>query len=456
MNDDDDLSKTMVIPNPGGRRKVGEVGQPAQSIPPQHGGPPHGQPPQHITQSANTYGNIGDASANMPRIETENILLSCADDILVLAGSLRTLEPNNTIEQLRRDIEALFAKLDKQLTDHSLPQEVTLTARYLLCCLIDELVLSTPWGLDSAWSHQTLLGKYHNETSGGEKFFLIANKLMEQPQRNIDLIELCYVCLSMGFRGKYRLSQTGENDIVQISQMLYQPITLYRPVVGDLSPAWQGISDDKPSLEKRVPPILFFMILAFICIAAYIAFLSNLHAKASPLYQKVEGIGWSDVVLQIKNNQAPEVKLPDVATQLRSRLSQSIADNKLVVDIKDGMLIVRLVSTQLFPSGSAKVNKNELPEVNVLVDTLNQYASSVIIVGHTDSTGRADSNWVISRKRATAVEAWLNTANTPPSQTLTRGVADTQPLVDDANSDFNQSLNRRVELILVVKDELAP
>lgn len=435
MNDDDDLSKTMVIPNPGGRRKT--TGS-------------EGYKPADV--AAATRHNYATDGLRNTAVEGENTLLVHASDLLILAGNLRTLEPNNTIEQLRRDIENLINKFDKTMSEKSVSQEIALTARYLLCCLIDELVLTTPWGIESSWSHQTLLGKYHNETSGGEKFFLIVNKLMEQPQRNIDLIELSYVCLSLGFRGKHRLTSTGENDVVQISHLLYQPISLYRPVGSDLSPAWQSESEEKSGFEKRFPPILFFLLLSFLCVVVYIALLSNLHAKSSPLYEKIEAIGWDNFVLQMTENKPVNISIEDIVIAIRNSLRSDIANGRVVVDTTDGMVIVRFVSTQLFPPGSTQVNPNELPEVNQLVQAILPFADAAVIVGHTDSTGRADSNWVISRKRAEAVEAWLNSATNVLNQTVTRGVADTQPLVTPSDPNFDQSLNRRVELILVLKD----
>ena len=442
MNDDDDLSKTMVIPNPGGRRKAATEVSPYKA--------PETPSPVSQNVSQSTQANI--------EVQGENKLLTYARDMLILAGNLRTLEPNNSVEQMRQDIENLFSQFDRQLAQDNVAEEIALTARYMLCCLTDELVLTTPWGLESSWSHQTLLGKYHNETSGGEKFFLIVNKLMEQPQRNIDLIELAYVCLSLGFRGKYRIVPTGENDIAQVSYLLYQPIILYRPQSGDLSPSWQGASDDRPSFEKRVSPALFFIILAFICVAAYIALLSNLHAKSSPLYEKIESIGWDNFVAQIAENPSQR-NLAGIGATISASLAESIAKQQVTVDVKDGMLIVRLVSTQLFPPSSTRVSTQELPNVNTLVSAIAPFADALVIVGHTDATGRADSNWVISRKRAEAVEAWLKTANTSNDsliqQTITRGVADTQPLVDESDSDADQSLNRRVELILMLKDNMA-
>ena len=198
MNDDD-LSKTLIIPNPGGRKKTdGPVFSQTMSSP--------------ITSNPQ--------SLHADYFEGENVILSSARNILILASNLRSLEPKNSIEQLRHDIEQLIVKFDQQLCSLNLRKEVVLTARYLICCLLDELILATPWGSDSIWSQQTLLGKYHNETSGGEKFFVIINKLIEQSQRNIDLIELSYVCLSAGFCGKYRISQQGENELIKMTPIM--------------------------------------------------------------------------------------------------------------------------------------------------------------------------------------------------------------------------------------------
>jgi len=46
------------------------------------------------------------------------------------------------------------------------------TSVYVLCSLLDETVLGTPWGSESVWAGQGLLIGFHNEAWGGEKFFL--------------------------------------------------------------------------------------------------------------------------------------------------------------------------------------------------------------------------------------------------------------------------------------------
>ena len=436
---DDSLSKTLIIPNPGGRRTSTDTNIPV----PRQGGGPGSQPP--IQQPPIV-------SSQISTLPSENIILSSCQEILTLASNIKSLEPANTIQQLRQDIDRLINKMDEQLKGANQHNEVILTARYLVCCLLDELVLSTPWGSEGTWGQQTLLSQYHNETWGGEKFFLIVGKLLEQPQKNIDLMELCYVCLSVGFCGKYKVSQDGERELLRISQTLLQKIESQRPIANELSPQWQGIGRIQKHTGKGVSLWIVLTALVLILVSVYVGFLSNLHARIEPVYQDLESVGWQDFVSTITQAQSQTLDVNQVAQQISQAMAKEIDNQLIAVDVRDNMLVIRLISTSLFRSGSSQVNEDALPDVNKLVNTIKEHAESVVVVGHTDSTGKAESNWVISRKRAEAIALWLAKANYQLNNTITRGVADTQPLLsEDSNSDYNRSMNRRVELILRLK-----
>ena len=54
---------------------------------------------------------------------------------------------------------------------------------------------------------------FHKEAQGGEKFFEILERLRAEPDRYIDLIELLYVCLALGYEGKYRARPSGQRRL---------------------------------------------------------------------------------------------------------------------------------------------------------------------------------------------------------------------------------------------------
>src|SRR4029078_12796290 len=93
-------------------------------------------------------------------------------------------------------------------------------ARYALCTLLDETAASTPWGGSGGWGKQTLLTMFHNETWGGEKFFLLLSKLAQNPAGNRDLLELLYICLALGFQGRYRGLDNGKAQLESVRERL--------------------------------------------------------------------------------------------------------------------------------------------------------------------------------------------------------------------------------------------
>ena len=90
--------------------------------------------------------------------------------------------------------------------------------------------------------------------------------------------------------------------------------------------------------------------------------------------------------------------------------------------------------------------------LNDLYDQLNIASGlQVEIFGHTDATGTADGNNVLSQARANAVKAWLqkeSPTNYPDSRfAQVQGKGQSEPIADN-NTESGRSKNRRVEIIM--------
>jgi len=112
-----------------------------------------------------------------------------------------------------------------------------MAARYVLCTVVDEAVVTTPWGNESEWSQMSLLSSFHNETFGGEKFFQLLDRLSKNPVKHLPMLELMYLCLSLGFEGKYRVQARGMLELEGIRDALYRQI---RQLRGDVRQATGG------------------------------------------------------------------------------------------------------------------------------------------------------------------------------------------------------------------------
>ena len=93
--------------------------------------------------------------------------------------------PENLYQQVVKDIQSI----EQLLKERNYESGMIVSFRYVLCTFIDEVALSHGWGTKSTWFQQSLLTYFHNETWGGEKVYILLDKLLAEPKRYIDLLE---------------------------------------------------------------------------------------------------------------------------------------------------------------------------------------------------------------------------------------------------------------------------
>ncbi|MRB67736.1 type VI secretion system protein TssL, partial [Bacillus thuringiensis] len=75
----------------------------------------------------------------------------------------------------------------------------------------------------------------------GEKFFQMLERMLKDPARFLEMLELVYICLSMGFEGRYRILEGGSRTLEQIRDSVYRTIRMQRgEYEQDLSVHWRG------------------------------------------------------------------------------------------------------------------------------------------------------------------------------------------------------------------------
>ncbi|WP_456295677.1 type IVB secretion system protein IcmH/DotU [Vibrio sp. AK197] len=121
-------------------------------------------------------------------------------------------------EQVAREIR----KGERKLNEMELDRASILVIRYCLCAAIDESVLRQEWGANSNWSQNSLLSEFHNETSGGDKFFIILERLKADPRKYRYVIEFLYLLLQLGFQGKYGREERGNEKLADIGNTIYR------------------------------------------------------------------------------------------------------------------------------------------------------------------------------------------------------------------------------------------
>ena len=153
-------------------------------------------------------------------------LLNCATELLGITMTLPRQGPPRDIGLFRQkllDSIAVFREKGMQLDYH--PNIIEKTC-YIFCAVLDEMILYTSWGDACQWENKSLLSSVFSQRNGGEVFFVLLEKSSQQPAKLIDFIELQYILLMLGFKGRFRYGD--ENELNQVKSDTYSLIHRYR------------------------------------------------------------------------------------------------------------------------------------------------------------------------------------------------------------------------------------
>ena len=131
-------------------------------------------------------------------------------------------QPN--LQTLKRKLVQTMDQQTRLLAEQGYENTHIMIVRYILSTFIDELLGTMDWDSGEAWANHSLLGHYYQETYGGEKFFQLLEQFMQEPGKYIQHMKLIYACLSLGYKGRYSLSENSDVQIEGIRQELYARI----------------------------------------------------------------------------------------------------------------------------------------------------------------------------------------------------------------------------------------
>ena len=417
----DDSDRTVIIPSPQGR------GQPApgrQAAPASVGDAP---PPTNV-------------SGLNPLLAAANPLL---DLVPQLRATLQHPDPMGLRDALVRDIKAF----ETRARAAGVAPEAIIGARYALCTMLDEVAASTPWG-SGVWAKQSLLVLFHNETWGGEKFFMLLSKLAQTPAQNRDLLELLYACLALGFEGRYRVIDGGRAQLEALRERLAQILRKERgEYERELSASWQPAAVKRHRFFAVVPLWAVFAGCGALLLLIYLTFSWKLNSGSDPVFAKIQQIRVTT------DPPKPVVRAPAPQPRLATFLAPEIQQGLVTVQDSVDRSVITIIGDGLFAKGSGTISDRYQPLIDRIGEELNKVPGLVKVTGHTDNqpirSVRFPSNWHLSQERARSVGNALAARMGGSGRISAEGRADSEPVAPN-DSEANRARNRRVEITLLV------
>lgn len=158
-----------------------------------------------------------------------NLLLECSASVFALTAKLRRTAMEGPLSDFREQITKSFDVLERMSFERQVGIPAVQNAKYALAAFVDETVLASENPGRMEWMSNPLQLEFFGEHLAGENFFQKLNQLRQGGEKNIDLLELYYTCLQLGFEGMYRMR--GLEALMALQVDLRSQIDGYRGVV---------------------------------------------------------------------------------------------------------------------------------------------------------------------------------------------------------------------------------
>lgn len=448
----DDTDRTVIRPNPGGRRTAATPAAKPASV--------EGQDPAG-------FASAPVASADQPVRSADksittgltgmNKLNESAATLFSLVSRIRNRAQHPDPEALRRSVVAEVRAFEARSLQAGVDPQQIKVARYAICATLDDVVLNTPWGGQSQWAQQSMVATFHRETVGGDRFYDLLARLEKDPANSIDLLEFMYMCLSLGFEGRLRVEQGGTDKHMSIRQGLARIIRAQRGDVDrDLSPHWQGVDQPHRVLSAWKPVWIALAAVAAMLTISFVSLSYLLSNRTEHL------IGQMSVLepggLATLDRRAPPVVVEPTPEQIDQyqRVTAFLKpeiDAGIVEVFQDARTItVRIKGQGMFRSASDALTPEFFSPLSRVAKALNDTKGPVIIAGHSDASPiksrRFKSNMQLSLARADSVRRKIATEMTDPKRLRAEGRSDKEPIATNETA-AGRATNRRIEILLV-------
>ncbi|MCX6151864.1 MAG: type IVB secretion system protein IcmH/DotU [Ignavibacteriales bacterium] len=137
-------------------------------------------------------------------------LSDVASDCLILILQLRATNNYGNANSIKTKVTEMFDDFERNGRSSGYENEKIQQAKFALVALLDETIISSSWDQKSEWLSEPLQLKLFDTFNAGEEFFNNINSLRQRTTGNKDVLEIYYLCLVLGFKGKYQL-QSPEN-----------------------------------------------------------------------------------------------------------------------------------------------------------------------------------------------------------------------------------------------------
>lgn len=219
---------------------------------------------------------------SLPSISPTIVSEVCAPALL-LGVRLRWQENSGDHEAMRRRMQEMLDRIEERLRDAGLAQSDVADVVFALVAFLDESIIRSEWEHKSEWRSSPMQFDRFGRDDAGEEFFTRLTALRAERAVRADVLQIYFLCLTLGFKGKYALKSQSEWESLR-AQVGAQLRRLDGRERSPLSPHGRA-GEELAAVVKEVPLWVFVVAGVAVAFALYLTFTALIASKLGALQQ---------------------------------------------------------------------------------------------------------------------------------------------------------------------------
>lgn len=210
----------------------------------------------------------------------------CTEFLLFTLHLRRTENPGHPAS-LRESVKNALSKLEQKCKEVQLSYQDYQHAKFALVAFLDETVSIPSWQYNDAWKRNPLQFELYQRYDAGEQFFERLAHLRKDPRNNLEALEVYYLCMSLGFKGKYEF--VGRDQLAILQDNVYREIQPFlRSEVRQLSPEGYPREALLENVQREIPLWVIFAVAGSIMLLFYLVMSFLMSNSAASVIQSIQ------------------------------------------------------------------------------------------------------------------------------------------------------------------------
>lgn len=221
-------------------------------------------------------------SLALPSISPTIVSEVCAPALL-LGVRLRWKQNSGDPEPLRQRMQDMLDRVEERLRDAGLAQSDVSDVVLALVAFLDESIIRSDWEHKSEWRASPLQWNRIGRDDAGEEFFSRLTTMRAERTVRTDVLQIYFLCLTLGFKGRYALSPEHEWESLR-SQVGAQLRRLDVRESAPLAPHGRA-GEELAEVVKEIPLWVFAVAGVAVAFALYLTLTVVIASKLGAVQQ---------------------------------------------------------------------------------------------------------------------------------------------------------------------------